>query len=267
MSQRWRGPLAGFLFFAGTLFPALGFFNVYPFRFSFVADHFQYLACLGVIVPCAAGMVRLADFVMPRKPWLQSSLCAGLLLLLGLLSWQRVHVYENNETLWSDTLAKNPDCWLADNNFGAILFERGQVDEAMAHYQKALALNPRYADALTNLGVVLARKGQLDGAIVEYREALKIYPTYYKALNNLGNALLHKGQIDDAMVQYQKALAINPDLAEVHCNLGVALFEKGQNDDAITQFQKALDLNPDYVDARKKLAIAQAMAPQKAVQK
>ena len=79
LSRRWRGPLAGFLFFAGTLFPALGFLNVYPFRFSFVADHFQYLACLGVIVPCAAGLARLADWVIPRRPWLQPGLGAGLI--------------------------------------------------------------------------------------------------------------------------------------------------------------------------------------------
>ncbi len=50
-SRRYRGPLAGFLIFAGTLFPVLGFLNVYPFRYSYVADHFQYLACLGIIVP------------------------------------------------------------------------------------------------------------------------------------------------------------------------------------------------------------------------
>src|SRR5271156_4179569 len=97
LSRRRRGPLAGLLYFAGTLFPALGFFNVYPFRFSFVADHFQYLACLGVIVPCAAGMAKLVDFVLPKKPWLHAGLCAGLLLVLGMLSWQRTWVYESQD--------------------------------------------------------------------------------------------------------------------------------------------------------------------------
>ncbi len=59
LRRRWRGPLAGLLFFVGTLFPVLGFCNVYPFLFSFVADHFQYLASLGVITLVSAGVALL----------------------------------------------------------------------------------------------------------------------------------------------------------------------------------------------------------------
>ncbi len=54
-----RGPLVAVLFFAGTLFPALGFANVYPMRYSFVADHFQYLASAGLIALAAAGLTKI----------------------------------------------------------------------------------------------------------------------------------------------------------------------------------------------------------------
>jgi tetratricopeptide (TPR) repeat protein len=249
LSRRWRGPLAGFLFFAGTLFPALGFLNVYPFRYTFVEDHFQYLACLGIIVPCAAGMARLTDFVIPKRPWLQSSLCAGLLLVLGILSWERTWVYESEERLWTDTLSQNPNCWLAHNNLGNIFANRGQVDESMAQFQKTLELNPNYDLAHNNLGNALLQKGEVDEAIGQYQKALEINPNFAEAHNNLGWALVEKGRVDEAIEQYQKALEINPNLAQVHNNLGNALFQKGRVDDAIAQFQKAVEINPNNVDA------------------
>ncbi|MCE0497626.1 MAG: tetratricopeptide repeat protein [Methylacidiphilales bacterium] len=262
LSRRWRGPLAGFLFFVGTLFPALGFLNVYPFRYSFVADHFQYLACLGIIVPCAAGMARLVNFVIPKKPWLQAGLCAGLLLVLGVLSWQRAWAYESPEALWTDTLAKNPNCVLANNNFGLSLLQKGQVDEGMALIQKALEIDPNYANAHINLGIALYQKGQLDEAIVQYQKALEIDPSLAEAHNDLGWALAQKGQMDEAVAQMQEALKINPDSAGIHYDLGITLYRMGRMDEAIAQFQEALRLKPDYRNAQNNLAKVQAMARQ-----
>ena len=97
-----KGPLVAVLFFAGTLGPALGFVNVYPMRYSFVADHFQYLASIGLIALCAAGLDR-----MPRI------IPATLVVLLGVLTWRQAGIYRNLETLWRTTLVKNPDCWMA----------------------------------------------------------------------------------------------------------------------------------------------------------
>ncbi|MCE0497749.1 MAG: tetratricopeptide repeat protein, partial [Methylacidiphilales bacterium] len=255
LSRRWRGPLAGFLFFAGTLFPALGFFNVYPFRYSFVADHFQYLACLGIIVPCAAGMARLVDFVFPKKSWLQAGLCAGFLLVLGVLSWQRAWAYESIDKLWTDTIARNPTCWMANYNLGLILFQKGRGDEAIAHYQKALEINPNYAEAHNNLGNALFQKGQVDEAIGQYQKALEIDSNFSLACNNLGFALAQKGRVDEAIGQYQKALEIDPNNDDAYNNLGIAFAERGQEDKAIVQFQKALEINPDYAEACNNLGI------------
>ena len=256
LSRRWRGPLAGFLFFAGTLFPALGYLNVFPFRYSFVADHFQYLACLGLIVPCAAGMVKLANFVIPERYWLRSSLCAGLLLVLGVMSWQRAWVYQSLETLWTDTLAQNPECWMAHGNLGETLVKEGRMDEAMAQFQKALEIKPNYVQAHNNLGIVLVKKGREDEGIAEYEKALAINPNYAEARYNLGIALVKKGRLDEAMAQYKKALEIDPNYVAARCNLGLALAQKGQLDAAIAQFQKAVEINPDYLDAHNNLGVA-----------
>ncbi|HEV3272925.1 MAG TPA: tetratricopeptide repeat protein [Candidatus Methylacidiphilales bacterium] len=256
LCRRWRGPLAGFLFFAGSLFPALGFFNVYPFRYSFVADHFQYLACLGIIIPCAAGLALLADWMIPQKPWLRPGFCAGLLLVLVALSWQRAEAFKDPDTLWADTLDRNPACWMAHNNLGMTDLNDGDVDKAMGHFQKAIEVRPNDAEAHYNLGVALVQKGRVDDAIAEYQKAIGINRNYAEAHNNLGIVLAQKGRVDEAIAEYQKSLAIKPDNAPAGYNLGNAFAQKERMDDAIAAYQKAIEINPNFADAYNNLGTA-----------
>jgi tetratricopeptide (TPR) repeat protein len=258
----YRSCFFALAYFLVALSPFLGLIDQSFWRYSFVEDHLQYLASMGPLALVGAGLVRLADFVIPKKLWLQSSLCAGLLLVFGLLSWQRTWTYESEETLWTDTLTKNPNCWVGYYNLGVALLYKGRLDEAMTDWQKALEINPNYADAHSNLGNALFQKGQVDEAIKHYKKALEINPNYAKAHSNLGVALLQNGQVDQALVQDQKALEINPNSAVAQCNLGLVLFQKGRLDEAIEHFQKALQIKPDYAEAQNNLAKAQAMPRQ-----
>ena len=141
--QRWRrGPLAALLFFVLTLFPALGFFNVYPFRFSFVADHFQYLACIGPLALAAAGLTTGFNQLGKWRSLWTPALGGLLLAILGLLTWRQCRMYADVESLWRTTLARNPDCWMAHNNLGLTLVGQGHWEEAVQHYERALQLNP-----------------------------------------------------------------------------------------------------------------------------
>jgi tetratricopeptide (TPR) repeat protein len=253
--RRWRGPLAGLLFFGGTLFPALGFFNVYPFRFSLVADHFQYLAGIGPIVLVAGGIATALGRWCRGKPFLKPGLCGVLLLTLGALTWRQCGMYANIETLWQTTLARNPNSSLAHNNLGNIFLEKGQVDGAMTHFQKALEIQPRYAPAHNNLGNALLRQGRMDEAMEHFQKAIDIQPGFAQAHNNLGIVLFHKGQVDEAMTHFQKALAIQPDNAEICNNFGNALLGKGEVDGAIRCFQKAVAIAPDFAGAQENLGM------------
>ena len=292
-----RACFFAFGYFMTALLPVLGLVDTFIFRYSLVFDHFQYLASMGPLALAGAALARAADYLLPKRPWLQSALCAALLIVLGMASWQRTSVFKTHETLWSDTLAKNPDSWVGHNNLGLTLFENGQPDEAIEQFQKALELNPDYVDAHSNLGLVLvqigqlneaiaqyqkaaeinpnnaavhynlgvalSQKGQLDEAIAQYRKAFEINPDHAEAHNNLGNALLQKGQLDEANDQYKMAVKINPNYAEAHGNLGLVFFQKGQLDDAIAEFQEALRLNPNLSPVRESLAKAQAFLRQK----
>jgi protein O-mannosyl-transferase len=240
-----RAVFFAFAYFGAALLPVLGLIDNPIFRFSLVFDHFQYLASIGPLALAGAGLARLSDFIIPKKPRLQSTLCAGLLLILGIASWQRTWAYESDETLWTDTLAKNPNSWLGHCKLGVVLFQKGRVDDAIAQYQKAVAINPNYLAAHYNLGNALLQEGQLDEALVQYQKAVEIDPNDAEAHVNLGNALLQKGQLDEAVAQFQKALEINANDAEAHYNLGNAFFQKGQLDEAVAQFQKALKIDPN----------------------
>ena len=266
-SRRWRAPLAGFLIFIGTLFPVLGFLNVYPFRYSLVADHFQYLACLGIIALAVSGMVwQLKQWQLWRHP-IGYGLCGALLASLTALTWHQSAMYTDIETLWRTTIERNPKAWMAHDNLGALLFRQGRVNEAILHFRKAVEIDAEQAEPQANLGNALLQNGDLDEAIAQYSNALRIKPNYAEVHYNLGNALLRKGQADEAIAQYEKAIALKPDYANIHNNLGIVLFQKGEVDRAIAQYQRALEINPQDVQARANLAWALATSPQPSVMK
>ena len=250
-----RAPLAGFLFFAGTLFPVLGFANVYPFMFSYVADHFQYLASLGIIIPIAAGLTIWVDKLSIETRGMGSATGGVLLALLGFLSWNQCSMYSDGETLYSVTLKKNPLCWMAHNNLGAIWLNQGKVPEAKAQFEEAIRIRPPYADAQSNLCSVLIRVGDNQGALVHGLEAVRLRPQSPENENNLAIALAGLGRTQEAITHYQNALRLRPSYIEVLNNLGNAYNTIGRKNDALLSYQQAIKIAPNYPDAYSNLGL------------
>ena len=263
-ARRYRGPLAGFLIFSGTLFPVLGFLNVYPFRYSYVADHFQYLASLGIIVPVSSVLVRAIERISSRRV-VTIACCFMLILVLGVLTWRQCRMYRDIETLYRESLARNPGSWLAHYNLGVLFAEMpGRLPDAIAEYQAALRIKPDYAEAHVNLGNSLSQiPGRRPDAIAEYQTALRIRPEYVEAHNDLGIALsFTPARLQDAMAEYQAALQIDPDYAEAHLNLGNILSQiPDRQPDAIAEYEAALRINPDYAEAHFNLGNLMARTP------
>ena len=265
VARRRRGPLAAFLLFVGTLFPSLGFLNVYPFVFSYVADHFQYLACLGILAP-VASMLTAATARLPTATRRAIPILGGVLLtMLAVLTWRQSTQYGDAETLFRETLARNPACWMAHNNLGNILAQiPGRLPEAMAHYESALQTRPDFAEAHFNLANALAKTpGRQREAIVHYEAALRGKPDYPEAHNNLGETLAKiPERRPQAIAQFEAALRINPEFAEAHNNLGVALSSApDRRPQAMAQFEAALRARPDFAEAHFNLANLLAKTP------
>jgi protein O-mannosyl-transferase len=243
-------------YYAISLFPVIGFFSIYFFRYSFVSDHFQYLASMGPLALAGAGITSVAGRLCqtPLKLLLASGCCGALLFFLGFLTWRQTAEYRDVIALYTATLKHNPGCWMAQYNLGIALGEQGKADEAIAHYREAIALRPDYAEAHYNLGRLLVEQGHFDDAIAHYEKAVAINPDDADAQNNLGVTLFGIGRVDDAIVHYQKALQVNRDDAEASCNLANALIAKGDFDEAIVQYSACLAILPDQAEPQYNLA-------------
>ncbi len=252
LARRHRGPLAGFLIFAGTLFPVLGFLNVYPFRYSWVADHFEYLASLGLIVPAACGLTMAASRVR-LKTNQATALAAILVAVLGVLTWRQSGLYTNAETLYRETLERNPASYMAHNNLGNILVHRpGQIPEAISEYEAALRITPDNPEVHNDLGTAFMQMpGRLPDAIAEFEKALRVKPNDAQVHSNLGSALAETpGRLDEGIAEFETALHLKPDYLEAHVNLGNALLEiPGRRADALAEFETALQIQPGYPPA------------------
>jgi len=288
--QLSAGPLVAVLFFGGTLFPVLGFLNVYPMRFSFVANHFQYLASIGPIVVVAAGTASLMR-CRQGPAWIHLA-PLGVLLILASLTWNNCFAYLSLETLWLDTLAKNPNAWLAHNELGAMydkLGDAGLVDNdpraqswfatADKHLSEAIRLNPNCTEAYLNQARLRIRQEDYAGAVETLSRGMEAERARFSGLEiavpqfqeSLGAVYLLMQNYDKAVACFEENLRLTArfggERAEykvigytkrAHLYIATALEKKGDKAGAMTHLQKALALDADFSEARK---ILNSMTP------
>jgi protein O-mannosyl-transferase len=245
-----RGPIAGVVFFVAALSPLLGFIVEGSFHYTYVADHYQYNASIGLIAIFAALSWH---WLSQSRIWLPFQ--AALLLLLGVLTWRQCAPYHDLETLWRDTLKKNPNSWMAHHNLGIVLFQQGQLDEALDQYQQAVALYPGGDREQGDFGTALLEKGNYPEAIQHLETAVSINPKLFQAQNSLGLAYAKTGDDDRAIAHFREALKLNPDAMGALINLGNALKRQGKLDEAAATYRDAVVRFPQETEPRYRLAL------------
>jgi tetratricopeptide (TPR) repeat protein len=294
LRRRTRAPLAAWLFFVGSLFPTLGFLNVYAFIFSYVADHWQYLASIGIFTLVGAVAATAVERSSGTARRALQGLIAAALGLLGALTWKECGTFHDVKTFYRTIVAGNPDAFMAQNNLGIELQHEGNLDAAIAHFESALRIRAGYVEAHTNLGlalvdagrleesighyqaairiepqnavvhndlgVALAKLGRLPEAIQEYEEAARLNPSYLDPALNLGFAYFRTRQIPAAIANYERALQLKPDDPVAHNCLGLVLASIGRRDEAVNHYRKAIEAKPDYADAHCNLGAAYGSA-------
>jgi tetratricopeptide (TPR) repeat protein len=264
--ERSRTPIAVALLFVGSLFPALGLFDVYPFRYSFVADHFQYLASMYVFGGLAAGLAALADRGRKWRTALRAAGCVALPLLGG-LTFREAQNYRDAETLYRSILASDAESWFAHHNLAMTLLERGQAEEALPHFEAALRANAKVPEIRIGLGLALSRVGREDEAIDAYEASLRADPESADAESNLGELLRRTGRVAEAIDHLERAVAFEPRLAAARHNLGLALGQTGRWADAVRELDAALAVRPDRAETwyQRGIALVNLGRPQDAV--
>ncbi len=206
-----RGPFAAVAFFFLAVVP-MAFVNVAFTRLSWVSDHWQYWASMGLIALVAGTAAT------HRGRWLPPA--ATLLIgVLALRTWDRCLDYGTGERLWRDTVTRNPDAWLAHNNLANALQLQDRFEEAEAGYREAIRLNPDFMKAHYNLANALQARGDLDVAVMHFDRAVHLDPDYADAHYNFGNALRLAGRLDEAIERYREAVRLDPEFLVARHNL------------------------------------------------
>ncbi len=240
-------------YFVVSLFPVLGFFTIYYSRFSYVADHFQYLASMGPLALAGGAFARITS---ERRPF-GAVLAVGA---LGLLTCRQTEIYHDNQTLWRGILARNDSCWLAHTNLAAMLLAEGKTEEAAPHAETAFRLKPDDFSVRHNLGNAQLVQGRVDDAIVNFRAAQQLYPNNPDIENSLGYALMLANQPAESENEFAAALRLRPDFAAAHRNFGKLLSQQNRLPEAIEQWRTAAAIQPDdyqtWFDLGRALAVA-----------
>lgn len=248
-----RGPFLALAFFAGTVFPAIGFFNVYPHIFSFVADHFQYLASIGVIALLIGGAFSL----YPSRGGLVSKVILVCLPVLVVLTFRQGKIYENEEVLWRATIERNPDSWMSYNNLGHILLDANHPEESETFFRQCLKIKPDHFNAMSNLAEALRRQNRNTEALIAINQAIDLGDGLVesgrrpsraflaKEYHQLGLTLMAIKHARRAEQAYQTSLELEPDRPPVNFSYALLLMEQQRFEEAIEHFGIYLDWNPN----------------------
>jgi tetratricopeptide (TPR) repeat protein len=236
--------LTGWLWYLIMLAPVIGIVQV---GIQARADRYTYLSQIGLYLLLTWGVADLC------ASWRHRRLVLGggaTVILAALIICARVQAsyWQNSESLWTRTLACTSDNYTAHNYLGYYLFQKGRVDEAIVHFQKAVQIKPDYAEACYNLGNALLQNGRVDEAIVYYQKVLQIKTNSLEVLNNLAWLLTtspdaHIRDGAQAVRYAERACELTHyGLTTVVGTLAAAYAEAGRFDDAIATAQKACAL-------------------------
>jgi len=250
----------GWLWYAVTLLPVSGLIQVGSHA---MADRYTYIPLVGIFMALSWGVPEFLPH-RRRRTIIISLFSLVVIPVMMLVSRHQASFWRDSETLFRHAVSVASGNYLAHNNLGAVLMEKGDMEGAVYHYRQALKTKPKYAVAHNNLGSALVVKGDYAGAKLHFGEALSSKPDYGRAHRNLADLLMRTGEVDEAIFHYRRALFLLAGDPELHNNTGVALAFKGKIAEAVSHFRLALKLKPDFGEAKANLArLAGDMTPRK----
>jgi tetratricopeptide (TPR) repeat protein len=262
--------IVGWFWYLVMLIPVIGIVQV---GLQGHADRYTYLPQIGLEIALVWLIWDLTKSCLSRRSdsakaerqqrILLGSAGAFVVGTLSILSWKQTTHWRDTEALWRHTLAITPDSDVAHAGLGGILFVRGQIDESIDHYERALRLRDGNVAAHFGLGRALAAKQKTDAAIFHFQKALSIQPDYIAASNDLGVLLVSKGAIKEAIAAWEQTLSFDPDNADAANDIAwvratVADTDLRDGREALELAQRALRTGGENAVVLRTLAAAQA---------
>jgi tetratricopeptide (TPR) repeat protein len=207
------------------------------------AERYLYLPSFGFVVILSIFI----EWTSKKKRSLKAAVlvcCLVLATFYFTATRDRNKVWENNLTLWADTIENSPHSATVQSELGLALMEKGEMKRAMRHLLAAVDIEPFAADYRNNLGIAYVRTGMAEKAVSQFQAATRLDPDYIKAFYNLGMVFENLGLLGKSIANYKIAMKLNPQNPDVHNNLGIAYAKRGMIDKAIKHLKIALELNP-----------------------
>ena len=258
--RRERGYLfIGWFWYVVMLLPVIGVVQVGE---QGHADRYTYLPHIGLFLIAVWGVGEVTGHRRSTSR-IAVAIVIAIIVALAWMAFVQASYWRNSEALWTHALAVTSDNDFAHNNLAYLFADRGELDEAISHFEAAAKIRSRKTDkhydvgsafVEMNLGDALARKGQSDEAMLHYDQAIRLEPNYADAYYNRGNVLFAKGRIDEAITDWEKTLQLQPNDADAHTCLGNALLRQGSLKEAIAQYEIAVALAPEDPHSRNNLA-------------
>jgi protein O-mannosyl-transferase len=248
LSVRKRSPfiITGWLWYLGTLVPALGLFQagLWP---AF-GERWAYVPFIGIFIILAWGMPLIFNNLKVSQVF-SAAIPIMLLIFWGSLSWIQTGYWKSDFILYSHALDVTENNYICHNNLGVNYHSMGLIDKAFAHYAEAVRINPRYIDAHNNLGKLYEMQGRYREALCHLMIVQQLQPSAAYSYVNIGNNYTHQGELKKAIDNYNYALKLDPTYAAAYNNLGIVYMQMNRVNESINTFKKALQLEPAYVEA------------------
>ena len=239
-----RYVVAGALWYLGILLPVSQIISVGN---AIAADRYFYLSSIGPLFILGYILQHYYEKFNSRN---------GILILVGviiiantLLTRNRVKVWENSITLFTDVIEKYPASAVAYHGLGEAYNGKEMYQEALQQFELALKYRPGYPDVLYNIAVVYDKVNQPNKAIPYYHDALKNKPGYIEALYNMANSYYMAKQYDSSVYWFEKTLERKPDHVGALNNMANIYFDIQDFDKALQILKRTLEINPNQEEA------------------
>lgn len=204
MAKRFQYLLVGWLWYAITILPVIGIIQNGDYA---MADRYTYLPSIGIAMMLIWGLPSLIRNKKTKKRFLFPAGMAVLIIMM-VLSYKQCGYWKNSIDLLSHALHVTENNFLAHNDLGLALYEKGRLEEAVHHYHEAILMAPRYAYAYNNRAVAYARLGRYGKAFDDFDTAIRLKPDYAPAYNNRAFAYLLQGNRESYCADARRACAL-----------------------------------------------------------
>jgi protein O-mannosyl-transferase len=237
--------VVGWMWFLVAMLPMIGLIQVGE---QAMADRYAYIPFLGLFLITVWAVADWAREQRVPTAWMTTA-AVGILIALAVPTHRQIGYWRDSSTLWLRALAVN-DSFVAHDNLGLFLAQRGRGEEAVGHFRAALAIRPDDPLAMLNLGIYEDQHGYVASAIERYKAVIARVPDSdlrADAYANLGSAYRQTGDYRDAKLDYEEALRLRPEFPMAIVGLGLTAEHDGNPAEAVRQFSTAMAMQPTDV--------------------